>query len=235
MYKLKNLFEELSYGELSNVAIGSDGSGFIPEKHQPKITLHANEGLLRLYSQFILLEKSLIIQMVEGITNYYLLPLYAETNYDPNADHEFYIKDKAQEPFLGDVIKVLNIYNEVGFKYPLNDPNNDRSLYTPQSTVLQVPEPQDQVSLALNYQARHPRLIHTNLEQEVILPDVLLDALKAFIAARIYNFMNTQDTTLKSQQHYSRYKRLLKEVVEDDVVNTSMSSTNTVFHDRGWV
>ena len=67
--KLPDLYRELSYGELSNLALGVEGSGAIAEEHQPRIVQFANEALLKLYSRFILKESTLIISAYEHITH----------------------------------------------------------------------------------------------------------------------------------------------------------------------
>jgi hypothetical protein len=108
------LFQNLSYGELSNLSMGVEGEGAIEEKHQPKIILHANEGLLRLYTRFLLLEKDVLIEQVEHITNYHLLKRFAESNWNPEEEPYAYIKDLGREPFEEDVIKILSVLTVMG-------------------------------------------------------------------------------------------------------------------------
>lgn len=232
---LENLFQKLSYGEFSNLSLGIDGDGSIEERHQPKIVLHANEGLLRLYTRFLLLEKDVIVEQVSHITNYHLLSRFAESNWNPEEEPIPYIKDLGREPFQEDVIKILSVYDSHGRQLPLNDNERVDSVFTPQAKLLQVPHPRDRVSLSLHYQAKHPALSIDRLDQEVDLPEVLHGALTAFIASKIYGNMNTAESTAKSQEHGALYENICNEVTEKDLVSSSTSTTNSRFHLRGWI
>lgn len=237
MMKLSELFSELSYGELSNLAMTGEGSGTIQPVFQPKVVLYTNDGLLDLYSQFILKEDDLLLRLSEEITFYHLLPRFA-VEYQPvdESDDEAvrYIEDHAQEPFLGDVIKVLRVVDSNGVTLPLNDIENPRSVFTPQPTLLQVINPVAGASLNVEYQTRHEKL-SGDLDQYIDLPDVLFPALRVFIAAAVFSHMNTQNSSNKAKEFLVLYKSMCQNAVDKDLVSTSISSSNTRFERRGWV
>lgn len=233
--KISELYKTLSYGELSNLSIGMDGAGSILEDAKPRILHYANEGLTRLYGRFILKEKDVMIELVDHITNYHLLRMYAESYFDPEEVRYPYIKDLFNEPFTEDVIKILSVYNGVGQKLPLNDNERMDSLFTPTGKILQVPNPKTGVSLSVLYQAKHPELLPDNENQEIHLPEVLEGALVAFIAYKVFSHMNTDVSTAKAQEHMSVYASVCDEVEQHDLVNSSISTTNSCFRKRGWV
>jgi hypothetical protein len=229
------LFRDLALGELSNLAMSEGGT--ITMEHRPKIITYTNEGLLALYSKFVLSEKDMLVEMREGVTNYHLLKRYAMSQYDPENPPERwylpYIIDSIGEPFQEDVIKILSVYTSFGQKLPLNDLEDNRSVFNPQGTVLQVPFPIPGQALALEYQARHPILGHCDCEQdELLLPDVLHAALRAFIAWKTFMHMNTQESTAKGQEHQMNYEGQCLDAVEKDLVSTSSSTTNVRFQKR---
>lgn len=153
---LENLYQTLSYGQLSNLAISGDGSGTIIESGQPKIVIAANEALKRLYSKFNLLEKDVLIEQASHITNYHLDKRFAESSYDPDKVNFPYIKDLFNETFEDDVIRITGVFNSHNnYPLPLNDDEAEWSLFTPRYNILQVPKPQDKVSLSVMYQAKH--------------------------------------------------------------------------------
>jgi hypothetical protein len=234
---LLELFRRLSYGELSNLAIGSNGVGVIAEDGQPKIVTHANETLLRLHSRFLLRENLLFLRQVDHLTYYYLLKRFARSEITdppcPNAPHA-YILDNADEPFEDDLIKVLEVMDQDGCKLPLNDAEDPRSLYTPQPNLLQIPEPLADRVLSVNYQARHPILTHTNVCQEIDLPFALEGALTAHIAYQVYSNMNGQENSGKAAEHLARYESVCNEIQEMDIVSQSRATTTLKFHDRGF-
>ncbi|MEO5499009.1 MAG: hypothetical protein ABIR46_00750 [Candidatus Saccharimonadales bacterium] len=233
---LNGMFRELALGELSNLAL-SEGGTIIAEK-RPQIVNYINEGLLALYSKFVLKEIDMLIEMREALTNYHLLRRYAVSQYsDENPPDRWnlpYIIDNVGEPFQEDVIKILSVYNSFGMKIPLNDIENPLSVFSPQSTVLQVPYPIAGQALSLEYQARHKILDHCNCDEEIYLPDVLHSALRAHVASKVFMHMNTQENTAKGQEHMIIYDIICNDVVEKDLVNTSSSTTNVKFDKRGW-
>lgn len=230
-----DLFTRLSYGELSNLAMAVNGAGTIQEQDQPKIITYANEGLIRLYSKFSLLERDVLIEMLSHITNYHLSSRFAETKYNPDVEPFPYIKDLPQEPFSDDVIKVLSVYDTLGRELPLNDPEQNESVFTPQANVIQVPRPLEGVALSVHYQAKHPTLSEQQQEDEILLPEVLHGALTAFIAYKVHSHMNTQEATARGQEHYTMYSSIVQSVEESDTASTSVSSTNSRFQKRGWI
>lgn len=233
MNTIESLYRDLSYGEFSNLALSNDGGGTIQEAAQPKIIVAANEGLLRLHSQFVLKERDVIIEQVLGITNYHLLRRFAESTLPKVEDHT-YIKDMGLEPFEEDVIKILAVYDSCGVELPLNDLELCSSLFCPQANVLQVPKPDHGKPLSIMYQARHVRLDEKDLLQPIELPDVLWGALTAFVAYKVFSQMNTVESTNKAQEHYSNYTAICQEAIDRDLVSTSGSTTNTRFDKRGW-
>jgi hypothetical protein len=234
---VQNLFEDLSRGELSNLSLANDGNGTIQVAAQPKILLYANDALLRLYSRFVLKENVVLVQMHEHITFYHLLQKFA-VNYVPltAADDEpiRYIRDLPLTPFEGDVLKVLSVFNFDGTQLPLNDDALQESLFSPQARVLQVPLPVQGKVLSVLYQARH-RQLRDNLEQVIELPDVLSSALTAYVAYKVFSHMGTQDSSVKAQEHLAIYEGICADVVEKDLVSSSISTSNTRFSNRGWI
>lgn len=231
-----NLFEMLSLGELSNLSISNEGSGTIPEKHQKKILLYANEGMMRIYSKFVLNEKDVTILLWDHITYYHLRKEFSK-NFQAGENDVCarirYILDLPHEPFEEDVIRILQVYDAQGNPMPLNNEEHPLSLFTPQANVLQVPRPEADTALSVHYQAKHPVLTQ-DLKQEIILPEVLQGALTSFVAYKVYSHMNTQESTAKSQEHYSLFTAICADVLENDLVNTSPSSTNIRFAANGW-
>lgn len=234
--KLKELTSRLSRAELSNLAIGNNGDGTIQEKHIAKIVGYANEGLMKIYSRFILLEKSVIIQQYEYITKYHLLRRFSEANGAIGTVK--YIKDSINEPFTEDAIKIIEVYDSNGIPRPLNDTLRAGSLFTPQPTTLQVPTPKEGEALSVSYQARHPHLKEEGqnlLDQNIDLPVFLEGALQSFVAYKVYSHMNSQEQKLIAQEHFQTYDGSCKDIEAQDLVNNTISTTTSKLADRGFV
>ncbi len=237
--QIQDIFHQLSYNELSNLTLGEDGAGDIKAEDQAKVVLYLNQGLRRLYSRFVLKELDVLVMMYDHITNYHLHPRFA-VNYTPTAtdgsDDEpiRYLLDLPHELFKGDVLKILTAHDSKGHKLPLNDDEAVFSIFTPQANILQVPNPVHGQSLSVLYQANHVKL-QGDLEEQIVIPDILEEALTAFVAYKVYSHMNTQEMTAKAQEHLTVYESVCSEATDKDLVNSSRSTTSSKFANRGWV
>lgn len=234
------LLARLSRGPLSNLSLSFEGSGEIVETKIPAIVDHINDGLLLLYSKFDLLEKEVIVELDETITNYKIVSDYSVTRAGEFPANTHYIKDGIGTPFTDDLIRILRVYTTstgtLPLQLPLNDDNAVKSLFTPQHDLLQVPDPVQGVPLYLIYQARHPILNEDDDfdATQVVLPPILEGALISWVAHKVYLHMNGQENGAKAAEHLSSYQSIVNEVIDKDLVNSSLSSSNTKFDERGF-
>lgn len=230
---IEDLFEKLSYGPYAALFPGAGGTGHIDEQARPQVLSHANDALLRLYTKFDLYQKDVLIEMDEITTNYHLKSKFSIHD-AASTEPRRYILDLPEERFEDDVIRVLAVYNSYGYAYHLNDDGNPYSVFTPQPNLLQVPRTIPRQILTVTYQAKHPKLMG-DLEQEVLVPDVLVEALLSYIAYKKYTNMATPESTAKAQEHLAMYNNLCDEAIQYDAVSTSSTTTNTRFEKRGFV
>lgn len=232
---IEDLFEKLSYGPYAALSPGAAGSGFIEETARGQVLSHANDALLVLFTKFDLIHKDVMIGMDE-VTTFYHLDRKFSPHQEDSTEKRRYILDLPEERFEGDVVKILEVYNTYGFRHPLNDDGNPNSLFTPQKNVLQVPHPIPGQALSVTYQAKHPKLLNDgNLEQEILLPDILVEPLVSYIAYKKYTNMVTAEATAKAQEHLALFDRQCNEAVQSDAVQTSYAPTNTRFEKGGYI
>ena len=234
--KVAELFERLSYGELSNLSISGEGSGTIVDKSKAKLILYTNDGLLAIFSRYILKEKQVIIETLQHITNYHFQKKYAESS--GSTEPFKYIKDLPYEPFQEDVIKILEVFDSYGQPRLLNDKEDARSLFTPQPNTLQVPLPINGQALGVSYQARHHELFRTGrglLNQDIDIPFFLEKALQAYIASKVYSDMNGQENKITAQEHLGNYEAICLDLETKDLINTTYHTTHQKLERRGFV
>ncbi|QIG68826.1 putative tail protein [Rhizobium phage RHph_Y2_6] len=231
---LGELFTKLSHTHLSNLAIGSDGSGTVPTEKRAQIISHINESLLRIFTRFVLYEKSLILETTSSRVNYPLEARYAQSS-DSDEAHKYIMDLNPAERFAGDVLKILEVYNNFGARFVLNDVEDFWSLFTPQPNVLQVPHPQNGQALAVQYQARHPIILPNATDNfPLLVPAYLEGALTACVGAAIIGSMNGQDNLLKQQSLMAEYEGICLDIESKDLPNLTVSTTNTKFAKRGF-
>lgn len=236
--KISELFQRLSYGELSNLSVANEGNGTIQSAAYPKLIGHVNEALLRLHSRLVLRETSLLVVQIGNVTQYPLTPEHTLSSTVVGVDK--FIDDSSNE-FLDDVIKILRVEDQLGYRFPLNDDNSSLSMFTPLPNTLQIPVPQDGVVLSVTYQARHPKLIVEGipdvdlLNQEFDVPFTLEAAIQNYIAYLVFRNMNGPENISKSQECLAAYEMIIAEITTNDLANQSISVTNERFDLGGWI
>lgn len=231
---LEDLYKRLSLGELSNLASSGGGSGAIKEDKQEQVVQHINDGLLVLHTKFLLKQKDANIKLEEHITRYFLNSNYAQSNTASTEPYK-YILDSAEDPFTNDALKILDVApRDSSFKLPINNPTDPFSVFTPQPTVLQVPNPITDLIITVEYQAKPPRLFYTDYDKLVDIPDTLVPALCSYVGYRIYGNMNTEVSSAKAGEYFSIFNSLCFEAEEKNTVNTSVVPNDSKFELRGW-
>jgi len=235
MTTLDDLLKSLSLSILNNTSVVTDNKSSIEPDKLDYILEFVNEGLTRLHSRFVLKSNTLYIEMNEGRTTYPLQQKYAYTQYDPMLVQYPYIMDSEAYPFMGDVIKVLNAYDNQGNRRTLNDSQDEHGLFTPRPDTINCIRPRHREIISIIYQAKHPIIRNTEDTQEIDIPDTLLPALKYWVGYSYYTGLNTQENTGKAAEYLQMYESICKEVEEYDLANGSTSTTNVLFSIRGWI
>lgn len=228
------LMFELSVGELSNLALSNEGSGEIREKDIPKIINYINEGLVTLYSKFKLSENDVLIQLHDHITEYHLIKRFTESAHSEYLHEIPYILDNNREPFLGDVLKILAVYDSYGIERNINDDNAIDSVHIKNTNILMVPNPLSGIILSVQYQAKHQEITKYNLDQEINLHESLVPALKAYVAYKTYSSINTPEMVQKGIEYLNAYTSVCSEHIMIDFTNESSAVYSNNFSRGGW-
>lgn len=237
--QLSDLFTALSHTELAGLMIGSEGTGVIEECHHKRLVTLINQSLDTLHGRFLIRENEVRIRAYDHITRYPLEKQYAEQDATVISGTKF-IQDTSFEPFQGDVIKILEVYDEGNHRRVLNQPLDPLSLFTPSPKVLQIPFPVDDTTYFILYQATHPDLVvaddgTVDLTQSIDLPDLLHPALQRHVASKIFSSMNGQDHISRAAEHMASYELICSELETNDLMSTSRAVVLEKFEERGWV
>lgn len=234
--KLGSFLEALSLGELGNLWIGHEGLTGFSEANRRRMLVTIGQGLRALSSRFCLLQREVLLVTVDGRTTYHLRREYAQSN--PTVGPSKYLDDSTAEPFVGDLVKILRVYNEQGCEMPLNDEGNCNSLFTPAYDTILIPSALATGTYSIIYQANHPMMLTDHDAQtEFELPPLLEEALTSFVAWKVYSFMGGGGGApdAKAAEHKARYDELCTEFEFKDLGNTSAVPENTKLQVNGWV
>ena len=197
MFTLQEIFDNLTYGNLSHVSIGNAALGYIEAKDYPKIVSGVNNALTAIHKRFLRRTEEVRIQQQAGQSTYYLRSDYAVSN-SANPTVTKYLLDSVAAPFSDTLFKIEKVIHADGSDWPLNDSLQEVPIYTPSYDVLVMPpmDPLEVVTVA--YRANHPRIKipDTGFDPKLIqlqVPAFMLDALSLNIAARIYTPLSAGD------------------------------------------
>jgi hypothetical protein len=180
--QLIEVYNQLSFGELRNVMLGTgaldtSADGSMPAANQQRILPLIKGGLTELHKRFLLREVTDSITLTPGLADYALTP----------ADD--------------DVLKVERIYgtwDALEYEIPINEVGNPLSIRTPTPTSLIVPIDTvkapwllETTTLSLIYRADHAfmaAIADNDLATTVItLPRSHLRALTLYVASQVAN------------------------------------------------
>ena len=238
--KLSEIFDQLAYGELSQLSLVDPDTGLIAATKYGQVVSFVNLGLTALYKRFPLKENQFTFALAADQLAYIL---------DSGSDTVFTAGGEDGEEFNDDILKVERVYASSGSELSLNDESDPLSCFTPKATLLRVPAlivaksidlPSDLQTdtLKVVYRAKHPTIIKTTTfnpaRVEVELPDSHLEPLLLFIASRATTPLGVgQFEGLAGNNYYSKFLRSCEDI-EHQNLKVDQGSQNTRLQRNGW-
>lgn len=244
--KLLEIFEQLTSGELSQLAIGGAEAGAIPKAKYPAMVNHINLALRAIYRRFNLKEGRVKIVLMTGRTQYPLLRKHAVSV--PGTANPRFIQDTVSAPFTEDVMKILRVYSSSGFEFGLNNVDDKYAMSTPTASVLRVPadivappiELADEMrttTLDVVYRAAHPILSNEDVDPEetdLELPYTHMEPLLYFVASRLYTPAGMTNEANMGNIYYAKYEAACQEL-EAEGFQVDQASEGTRLESKGFV
>lgn len=170
-----------------------------------------NLALIDVYGRFNILQEEQIIELVAEKVRYQL---------QTNSQRVLQVYSK---PFNEEE------YREV----PINDINDDASVFTPQPYILHVPIPETGKILSVMHSVTPPFITAANIDTvELVVPPALLEPIVNYVGYRAYKSMNGDEAT-EIGSHYRAYMNSVMEVQKRGLVHQSIM-TNYKTRDRGF-
>lgn len=230
---LSDLLDYLSFNALSQLAIGTDDHGQISTKNYPKLFSFINLALVDVHTRFPLKSKEVILRVDDHQTRYKLHSKYARSK---NVVDTPYILDSTDNPFTDDIIIIEDIVNEEGQQYYLNEHDEDFSVFTPQFNEIQLGTPYEG-KIAVIYRASHPKIpLKSNVivdSFELDIPEVLLNPIMTFIAAKFMASKSTAEGLQESALFTQQYNQQLTELTDAGLLPVAHYNHDR-FKDSGW-
>ena len=234
---LSEIFDQLTYGELVHLEMGGAENSGVNSDYYPSLVANINLALTALHTRFYLKTKEVIVQQYEQIQTYTLHSRYAESNTE-SLEPIKYIKDSIYQPFIDDVLKIEQVFDEGGVEVKLNDENDYFSVFTPSFNTIQIPYNHPDNSIAVVYRANHEKLVITNdfhpSKIEVDIAWSYLEPLLFYVAHRYFVVNGLQGSGQDSVNFLNKYNASCNKLDQNGLINKS-SATNNRLELAGWI
>jgi len=247
---LQDIYDQLAYGELRNIVMGSGGIGnteeSIPEDKFEIILPFIALGLTELHKRFLLHENELTLDLVPGKGTYVITKDYAVSNTKSKQPVK-YILD-TDSPFESDLMRIERVYatyRDKEYEVPLNEIDNAMGVRSTASHLLQVPTDStkapwllETTSLRVVYRANHPRIskhlaISSPAQVAVNLPDTHLEPLLWYVASRAHNPKGISNEFHEGNNYAGKFEASCQRLITENLQVQSHDEIDK-FHDRGF-
>tara|TARA_R110000851_G_scaffold71867_3_gene159655 strand:+ start:252 stop:1013 length:762 start_codon:yes stop_codon:yes gene_type:complete len=252
--KLQDIYNQLAYGELRQVVLGTGPIGSadgMPDtkEHYAKILPFVKLGITELHKRFNLRERSLTLEIQPGQVSYVLSTAFAASN-TTGTEAVKYILDSA-DPFQDDLMKIERIYgtyNTVRYEIPLNRLDDTSAIRTNSYNMLLIPSSTTEApwllettELEVVYRADHPVIgdILANAlpgRTDIYLPNMYLEPLIWYIASRATNPAGLSGEFHEGNNYTAKYEQAISVLKNTGIDYTvDAQSENNRLSAGGWV
>jgi len=206
--RIQDVFDILKNTELKQLIVGEDDA---------RVMGFLNMALIEVFGKFNILQEEQTITVEEGRTRYRLMDSTQRVL-------QVFMRNLKNSPMIG---------ND-GFKeVPINDINDDESVYTPQPYILHVPNPEEGRMYSLMVSVVPPYITKENIDTvDVLIPPQFLEPLVNYAAYRAYKAMNGDEQS-EIGSHYRAYKASCDEIYKKGLYNysilTNLKAVNSGF------
>jgi hypothetical protein len=207
---LSQIFDALTYGELSNLSLGSLEYGGVKPEHYPKLITNINSGMIELYKRFPLKTSTVPVVLVTDTTSYTI--------------------------DATDILKIDKVVDAEGTEYPINDMDDTTSVFVPEYNLLQVPFATTGTTLTVTYRAAPVKLDLNPADPDAVnvpIPDSMLECIIAYVVSKIHASGPATDNNLAGM-YYNKFHTACDFVERMGLIQTD-GDTNTKFDDAGFV
>lgn len=247
---LKEVFDQLAYGELSQLSIGQGDNGSIAPKDYDRMIGHVNLALTALYKRFYLKKGSFQLSLQPEVYTYSLKSKNAVSRSRTGEDATHYIVDTRTSRFSNDILKVERVWVP-GFELPLNDLADPYTVSTPNATTLVFPKdivdqvlslPTELKTLVYNvdYRANHVAIEPDGItldpeDVELELPATHLEALLLNIASRVHTPVGMPPNQANlGNTYFAKYEKACQDLEEKNFQIDRVNQEDRL-HRAGWV
>lgn len=255
MISLEDVFDALKYGELSQLSIGGQDQGDVNEHNWKQIVNSVQLGLGALYRRFNLHSGTALLHPVEGQYVYHMTRdrFRNSPSFDP-VRNPF---EHGPVKFNDSLIEITNMKAVSGLTFPINITGDITSIGIKDVRVISLPDKFFDHDFAntmqltagrvieISYKGGHPKLFlraeldstgfdGMDFRQKMLeLPEIYLEALLYFVAARFHNPIGMQNEFHSGNAYAQKYEMLCAQLEMHNHQNDEVRY-NTNFQRNGF-
>jgi len=231
--KLSTVLSHLATGEYSHLYTCDDTDQTIMKSEYPRVIPLINMALIELYKRFDVKTGELIIDLYEHITEYHLIPEFAQSNTQSNQIIK-YINDSGTTPYSGDLLSVKQVFNEYGDELPLGYLNDPSSLIMLDYNIIQHPYPRTGQAISVMYRANPPSIpVTANADFDINLSEIFLPALVLYVGSRVLTTRSNPDDVNQGAMLYNRFVQDIL-LIQNQGLSHTTTDARTQFTEQGW-
>ena len=223
---LEAILRSLSHETLSFMADSNHANGTIQPDQIPKVIGRINGVLRRLSVKFVLSEKTVDVQ-VTGTRRRYSL----------NQGDAWIVEDE-DNPFIGDVGRILKIEAPNGRSYNLNDnATHDSIILKDDGTSFILDSFLMSGVYTVTYKATTPQFVESmnpDLTEVLNIPEALLNALYTGVAAQTYEGIGGEDNLAMARSKWRQFETDCAEAKINSAVEVDEFEEVNRLMDRGF-
>jgi len=229
------IMSNLTYGELSQYAVGGANQGQVLEKDYPRVMSAINRGVNEIQKDLSVHEGSIRLRLIEGVLTY---PIHSQHSMVTGTHVHKFVDDSTYEPFEDDILRILRVYDKGGTELPINEHNLSNTIYVPAHNVIQHPFVIDQDILGVVYSRFSKAVTVTTAEEAastyLAIPDPTLSALYAYVASIMSAGITTAQEISDSDKWRAEYEARIAKLKYNPATPPE-SYSNTKLTDNGFV
>ena len=239
MLTLQDIFNHLTSSEMNQMQFTGDidaPKGITAESY-PILIDYLNLALTAIHTRLNLKEREVAIGQLDELSFYILDSKYAESN-PSYPELPKYIQDTEENPFQDDVIRIERVFDEIGNELPINDDNDEASVYLPRYNMIQVPYPATENTMFVLYRANHVKIDRDVTDPETVevdIPDYCLEAVTAFMVSKAYARSSSVEQQNAAIMYMNKYNMSCDELETRNVLHNNPNDTITKLEMNGWV
>jgi hypothetical protein len=224
--KLQEVFDQLTYGELSQLSIGGNEAGVISVSNRERVIPHVNMALAAIYKRFPLKEGRVTVPLVAGTYTYTVV------GEDINRIERIFTNSALKEE--------LSLNNEIDIYSCFT--TSPKVLVVPVAIVDDIstlPAALKATALDLVYRANHPKLQEKDAdldpdELELEIPYTYIEPLLYFVASRMLANTGTGQFEGLASNNYMQKYEMAAQLLTNLNPQVENTTKNARFRDGGW-